>query len=55
MFRDGTTVNNRTNLYFAFQIYGWNPIFYDDPNELPRDMPKYLKDHIKNITNPDEV
>ncbi|CAI6356128.1 unnamed protein product [Macrosiphum euphorbiae] len=37
------------------KIYGWNPIFYDNPNDLPHDMPKGLKDHIKKITNPEEL
>jgi len=40
---------------FLFKVYGWNPIFYDDPNNLPEDMPVGLRDRIKNITNPDEV
>lgn len=28
------------------KIYGWEPQFYDNVNELPDDMPKELKDHI---------
>lgn len=48
-------MNKSIKFVLCFKIYGWNPIFYDNPNELPGDMPKNLKDHIKNITNPDEV
>lgn len=28
------------------KIYGWEPQFYDNTNELPDDMPQELKDHI---------
>lgn len=37
------------------KIYGWIPEYYDDPNHLPRDMPQYLKDHIRSINNTREV
>jgi sodium/potassium-transporting ATPase subunit beta len=37
------------------KIYGWTPDYYDDPNDLPADMPKNLKEHIRNITRPEEV
>ncbi|XP_050527292.1 sodium/potassium-transporting ATPase subunit beta-2-like [Daktulosphaira vitifoliae] len=37
------------------KIYGWNPIFYDDPKELPDEMPEWLKSYIRNITNPNEL
>lgn len=37
------------------KIYGWTPEYYDDPNDLPEDMPKQLKEHIRNITRPEEV
>nr|CAI5856614.1 unnamed protein product [Callosobruchus analis] len=33
------------------KIYGWTPEYYDDPNNLPKDMPKKLKEHIRNITS----
>ncbi|XP_068903763.1 sodium/potassium-transporting ATPase subunit beta-2-like isoform X2 [Tenebrio molitor] len=36
------------------KIYGWTPDYYDDPNDLPADMPKNLKEHIRNITRPEE-
>lgn len=28
------------------KIYGWQPEFYDNPNELPEEMPQELKDYI---------
>lgn len=31
-----------------FQIYGWEPEYYNDPKALPEDMPKELKDYIIN-------
>ncbi|XP_044750910.1 sodium/potassium-transporting ATPase subunit beta-2-like isoform X2 [Coccinella septempunctata] len=37
------------------RIYGWVPEYYNDPNDLPEDMPQQLKDHIRyNITRPEE-
>lgn len=34
-----------------FQIYGWEPEYYNDPKALPEDMPKELQDYIiKNAT-----
>lgn len=33
------------------RIYGWTPEYYDDPNDLPRDMPEKLKQHIRSINN----
>ncbi|KAK9872950.1 hypothetical protein WA026_020302 [Henosepilachna vigintioctopunctata] len=33
------------------RIYGWEPEYYNDPNDLPDDMPQQLKDHIRNITH----
>ncbi|ETN63257.1 sodium/potassium-dependent atpase beta-2 subunit [Anopheles darlingi] len=29
------------------KIYGWEPVFYDDPSALPSDMPTDLKEYIK--------
>lgn len=29
------------------KIYGWEPVFYDDPSSLPSDMPTDLKEYIK--------
>lgn len=37
------------------RIYGWTPDYYDDPNDLPRDMPEWLKDHIRSINNTRDV
>lgn len=37
------------------KIYGWTPEYYDDPNDLPKDMPQSLKDHIRSINNTKEV
>lgn len=37
-------------LYTLFQLYDWEPVFYDDPDHLPDDMPLDLKDHITNAT-----
>ncbi|KAL1513408.1 hypothetical protein ABEB36_002827 [Hypothenemus hampei] len=34
------------------RIYGWIPDYYIYDDELPKDMPKQLKDHIKSIPNP---
>lgn len=31
------------------RIYGWEPEYYNDPNDLPADMPIDLKDHIKGL------
>lgn len=36
------------------RIFGWVPQYYNDPNDLPDDMPKELKEHIRNITKPEE-
>ncbi|KAJ0181547.1 hypothetical protein K1T71_002269 [Dendrolimus kikuchii] len=32
------------------RIYGWRPEFYNDTRHLPKEMPKDLVSHIKNIT-----
>lgn len=37
------------------KIYGWVPEYYDDPNNLPKEMPKQLSNHIKSINNTREV
>lgn len=37
------------------RIYGWIPNYYDNPNELPEDMPNELKKHIMSINNTLEV
>lgn len=31
-------------------MYDWEPDFYDDPENLPSDMPSSLKDYIGNAT-----
>lgn len=31
------------------RIYGWIPDYYDDPNDLPEEMPILLKDHIARV------
>lgn len=36
------------------KIYNWMPEYYDDPTDLPEDMPAQLKAHIKE-TDPLEV
>lgn len=36
------------------KIYNWVPDYYNDTNNLPEKMPKDLKDHIRDITNPHE-
>ncbi|XP_076255063.1 sodium/potassium-transporting ATPase subunit beta-2-like isoform X1 [Rhynchophorus ferrugineus] len=33
------------------RIYGWTPEYYMHDDELPDDMPKQLKDHIKSINS----
>lgn len=35
-------------MHILFQIYGWEPQYYNDPKALPEDMPKELKDYIIN-------
>jgi sodium/potassium-transporting ATPase subunit beta len=39
------------------RIYGWVPEYYNDPENLPADMPQSLVDHIKglNATHRDQV
>lgn len=37
------------------RIYGWIPEYYDNPYNLPADMPKELKNHIMSINNTLEV
>lgn len=32
-----------------FQIYGWRPEFYKNPNELPEDMPQSLRNRIADL------
>lgn len=36
------------------RIYGWRPDFYNDPNNLPDEMPESLKAHIRSVA-PEEV
>ncbi|GFG29551.1 hypothetical protein Cfor_04666 [Coptotermes formosanus] len=36
------------------KIYGWVPEYYNDSDSLPGKMPKDLKDHIKDTTDPRE-
>ncbi|XP_065163804.1 sodium/potassium-transporting ATPase subunit beta-2-like isoform X1 [Atheta coriaria] len=31
------------------RIYGWIPQFYNDPNDLPEEMPDQLKQHIRSV------
>ena len=31
------------------RIFGWKPQFYNDINDLPKEMPESLKDHIKSL------
>ncbi|XP_014253434.1 sodium/potassium-transporting ATPase subunit beta-2-like [Cimex lectularius] len=31
------------------RIFGWEPVFYNDTNDLPQDMPDDLKDYIKKV------
>lgn len=31
------------------KIFNWVPEYYDNPNELPEDMPAQLKEHIKAV------
>ncbi|KAG5675190.1 hypothetical protein PVAND_005114 [Polypedilum vanderplanki] len=31
------------------RIYGWVPEYYNDPNDLPKDMPESLKTYITNL------
>lgn len=31
------------------RIYGWNPEYFNDPADLPDDMPDTLKSHIKSL------
>lgn len=31
------------------RIYGWEPEYYNDTENLPEDMPEDLKDHIKSL------
>ncbi|KAI8427384.1 hypothetical protein MSG28_001939 [Choristoneura fumiferana] len=35
------------------RIYNWNPDYYDDPHNLPPDMPADVKDYIANKTTTD--
>ncbi|CAG9768639.1 unnamed protein product [Ceutorhynchus assimilis] len=36
------------------RIYGWTPEYYMENDELPKEMPKQLKEHILNITIPNQ-
>ncbi|XP_063618073.1 sodium/potassium-transporting ATPase subunit beta-1-like [Cydia splendana] len=36
------------------RIYNWNPDFFDDPNELPPDMPPDITNYINSTTSPRE-
>ncbi|XP_019874225.1 sodium/potassium-transporting ATPase subunit beta-2 isoform X1 [Aethina tumida] len=33
------------------KIYGWTPEYYDDPYNLPQEMPESLKSHIRSLNN----
>ncbi|KAJ8920640.1 hypothetical protein NQ315_004779 [Exocentrus adspersus] len=33
------------------KIYGWTPEYYDDPYDLPKEMPESLVKHIRSINN----
>lgn len=37
------------------RIFNWVPEFYNDPNDLPAEMPQSLKDHIAAATNKNQV
>lgn len=37
------------------KIYGWTPEYYDDPFDLPQEMPESLKERIRKINNTREV
>lgn len=37
------------------KIFGWVPEYYDDPYNLPQDMPQHLIDHIRSLNNTREV
>ncbi|XP_056642448.1 sodium/potassium-transporting ATPase subunit beta-2-like isoform X2 [Diorhabda sublineata] len=37
------------------KIYGWTPEYYDDPYNLPEEMPDTLKNHIRSINNTREL
>lgn len=32
------------------RIYGWVPDYYNDPHDLPANMPQQLKEHIGNVS-----
>ncbi|CAG5048122.1 unnamed protein product [Parnassius apollo] len=36
------------------KIFDWNPNFYDDPDELPHEMPLEIKNYINTTTKPQE-
>ncbi|CAG9823485.1 unnamed protein product [Phaedon cochleariae] len=36
------------------KIYGWTPDYYDDPYDLPDEMPQGLKNHIASLNNTKE-
>ncbi|XP_072388800.1 sodium/potassium-transporting ATPase subunit beta-2-like isoform X2 [Diabrotica undecimpunctata] len=37
------------------KIYDWEPMYYDDPYDLPEEMPDTLKQHIRSINNTREL
>lgn len=37
------------------KIYGWTPEYYDDPYNLPQEMPESLKSHIRSLNNTRDV
>ncbi|CAG9835142.1 unnamed protein product [Diabrotica balteata] len=37
------------------KIYDWEPLYYDDPYNLPEEMPDSLKQHIRSINNTREL
>lgn len=38
-------------LYYLFQIYGWEPDYYQSLDELPHEMPVTLKSYITHAVN----
>lgn len=41
--------------HVSFQIYDWKPDFYDDPGDLPHDMPPDIVKYINETTTAQEV
>ncbi|KAL4720570.1 hypothetical protein ACJJTC_014823, partial [Scirpophaga incertulas] len=36
------------------RLYAWHPDFYDDPSDLPADMPKEILEYINSTSTPQE-